>query len=52
MEQVRLDVDVQSPAPRAELDEVLRIARSTCFMETMITQAVPLSARVRVNGSD
>lgn len=48
--EVRITLDVQSPAPRAEVDEVIRIGRNTCFMEKLITNPVPLVATVRVNG--
>lgn len=47
---VRIDFDLTSGAPRAEIDEVLRIARNTCFMEQLIVKPVPLTATMRVNG--
>jgi hypothetical protein len=43
---------VDSPAPEAEILEVVALAKRGCFAEQLVQAAVPLQSTVVVNGTE
>ena len=46
---VRTNVHVESPAPADEVADLVAMAKSGCFLEQMVTTAVPLTSTLTVN---
>ncbi len=49
-EGVRTDLEVESPEPAEKIAQLIKNAKGGCFAENMITQAVPLTSSVKLNG--
>ena len=49
---VRTRVRVESPAPPSDVAKLVAMAKSGCFLEQMITTAVPLASTLVVNAQE
>ena len=49
-EGVKTHIEVESIEPSEKIAALVRIAKGGCFAENMITQAVPLTSEVKLNG--
>jgi uncharacterized OsmC-like protein len=47
---VRTHFEVESAAPEADVQALIRNAKQGCFAENMITVAVPLTSTINLNG--